>query len=195
MKKRKLELKDIVSYLPYGMLFQEQRDHAVLRMDSIESRNCHEIWAIQKYLRGLGKDVNDINYPYLSAKNCSGQGFRLGDIKPIIHPVSDMTKSIKVEGYNNGKEFIPMVELAKKSNVVVFEYSLEIIKSVPNCIKIGDGYILQYLGDSFMCLDKDNAEYSSIDNVHLFDLLNQWLFDYRELIDDGLAIDINTINK
>lgn len=38
MKKRKLELKDIVGYLPYGMLFQEQKDHAIMRMDNIEFR-------------------------------------------------------------------------------------------------------------------------------------------------------------
>ena len=43
MKTKKLELKDIVGYLPYGILFQEQRDHTILRMDSIESRNCCEI--------------------------------------------------------------------------------------------------------------------------------------------------------
>ena len=110
MKKRKLELKDIVSYLPYGMLFEEQKDHTVLRMDSIESRNCYEIWAAQKYIRGVGKDVNDINYPYLSAKNCSGQGFKLKEIKPILRPMSDLVTSIAVKGYNGDKEFIPLIE-------------------------------------------------------------------------------------
>ena len=90
MKTKKLELKDIVGYLPYGILFQEQRDHTILRMDSIESRNCYEIWATQKYIRGFGKDADDINYPYLSAKNCSGQGFKLKQIKPILHPMSDL---------------------------------------------------------------------------------------------------------
>ena len=110
MKTKKLELKDIVGYLPYGMLFQEQRDHAVLRMDSIESRNCHEIWAAQKYIRGVGKDVNDINYPYLSAKNCSGQGFKLKEIKPILRLMSDLVTSIAVKGYNGDKEFIPLIE-------------------------------------------------------------------------------------
>ena len=29
----------------------------------------------------------------------------------------------------------------------------------------------------------------------LFDLLNQWHFDYRNLIADGLAIDIKTLNQ
>jgi hypothetical protein len=60
MKKKKLELKDIVGYLPYGMLFQEQKDHTILRMDSIETRNSHQIWATQKYIKGFGKDINDI---------------------------------------------------------------------------------------------------------------------------------------
>lgn len=110
MKKRKLELKDIVSYLPYGMLFQEQKNHTIMRMDNIETRNNYKIWATQKYIRGVGKDVNDINYPYLSARNCSGQGFRLSDIKPILHPMSDLIHSIAVKGYNGDKEFIPLIE-------------------------------------------------------------------------------------
>ena len=53
MKKRKLELKDMVGYLPYGMLFQEQKDHTIMRMDNIETRNNYKIWATQKYIRGV----------------------------------------------------------------------------------------------------------------------------------------------
>ena len=162
MKKRKLELKDVVGYLPYGMLFQEQKDHTVLRMDNIESIYYPEIWATQKYIRGLGKDVNDINYPYLSANNCSGQGFKLKEIKPILHPMSDLTNSIAVKGYNEDKEFIPLIELAKYrtgNEGIKYEYK-----------KTG--------------LEPYNATYY-VDvkhkGAHLWELdfLNQWMFDYR----------------
>jgi hypothetical protein len=168
---RKLELKDIVGYLPYDLqVYNEQQDS---KIDTI-----------------IGIFKGTFDFEYWSPLNSDIENY-----KPILHPISDLTKPIKVDGYNEGKEFIPLVELAKKSDDIVSEYSLEIIKSVPNCIEIGDGYILQYLGHSFMCFDKDDAQYSPINNVHLFDLLNQWHFDYRNLIEDGLAVDINTINN
>lgn len=35
------------------------------------------------------------------------------EFKPIFNPLSSLTKLIKVEGYNEGKEFVPIVELGK----------------------------------------------------------------------------------
>ena len=31
--------------------------------------------------------------------------------------------------------------------------------------------------------------------LEVLDLLNQWKFDYRNLIGEGIAIDINTLNQ
>ena len=190
MKKRKLELKDIAGYLPYGMLFQEQRDHAVLRMDSIESRNCYEIWAAQKYIRGVCKDVNDINYPYLSAKKCSGQGFRLSDIKPILHPMSDLIHSIAVKGYNKDREFIPLIEMAKyDSGNEGKKYTLERDPD-PD---YADWYVTASIesneGPYIYSFNRDvRYQYASLWEL---DFLNRWMFDYRGLIDDNLAINVN----
>src|SRR5574344_2510568 len=192
MKTKKLELKDIVGYLPYGMLFQEQRDHAVLRMDSIESRNCCEIWAAQKYIRGFGKDADDINYPYLSAKNCIGQGFKLKEIKPILHPMSDLVTSIAVKGYKKNKPFIPLIELAKyDSGNEGVKYTLERDPDpyyaewyVTASIESNEGpYIYNFNRDV-------GYQFASLWEL---DFLNRWMFDYRGLIHDNLAIDINTI--
>ncbi|MCK5017741.1 MAG: hypothetical protein KAS32_11820, partial [Candidatus Peribacteraceae bacterium] len=36
---------------------------------------------------------------------------RLDELKLILHPMSDLTKPIKVEGYNDGKEFVPVEHL------------------------------------------------------------------------------------
>jgi hypothetical protein len=165
---RKLEPKDIVGYLPYDLKCKYKDEKTIWTLD----------------LSAIEADYKNLKLP-LWHYDCVDEIF--------LRPLSDLTKPIKVDGYNEGKEFIPLVELAKNSDDIVSEYSLEIIKSVPNCIEIGDGYILQYLGHSFMCFDEEDAQYSPINNVHLFDLLNQWHFDYRNLINDGLAVDINTI--
>lgn len=191
MKKRKLELKDIVGYLPYGMLFQEQGEHTIMRMDGIESRNSHEIWANQKYIKGLGKDANDINYPYLSARNCSGQGFRLKDVKPILHPMSDLINSIAVKGYNEDKEFIPLIEMAKyeTSNKGV-SYKLA---TDPGC----EGYYVDITmkdsSEPVVYSFNQDIQYYSLASMWELDFLNRWMFDYRGLIHDNLAININTI--
>ena len=191
MKKKKLELKDIIGYLPYGMLFQEQGYHTILRMDSIESRNCNEIWANQKYIKGLGKDINDINYPYLSANNCIGKGFKLKEIKPILRPMSDLVTSIAVKGYNKDREFIPLIEMAKyeTSNKGV-SYKLA---TDPMC----EGYYVDItMKDSsepvVYSFNRD-VEYYSLASLWELDFLNRWMFDYRGLIGDNLAININKI--
>ena len=192
MKKKKLELKDIIGYLPYGMLFQEQGYHTILRMDSIESRNCNEIWANQKYIKGLGKDINDINYPYLSANNCSGQGFKLKEIKPILRPMSDLIHSIAVKGYNKDREFIPLIEMAKyESGNEGIKYTLERDPD-PD---YADWYVTASIesneGPYIYSFNRDvGYRFASLWEL---DFLNRWMFDYRGLIGDNLAININKI--
>ena len=146
----------------------------------------------QKYIRGFGKDADDINYPYLSAKNCSGQGFKLKEIKPILHPMSDLVTSIAVKGYKKNKPFIPLIELAKyDSGNEGVKYTLE---RDPD-----PDYAEWYVTASI-----ENNEYPYIYSFNRdvryqfsglweLDFLNQWMFDYRGLIHDNLAIDINTI--
>lgn len=192
MKKKKLELKDIVGYLPYGMLFQEQRDHTVLRMDAIECVNCCQIWANQKYIKGLGKDVNDINYPYLSARNCSGQGLKLKEVKPILRPMSDLVHSITVKGYNEDKEFIPLIEMAKyDSGNEGIKYTLERDPDPDDAGWYVTASIESYESPYIYSFNRDvNYQYASLWEL---DFLNQWMFDYRGLINDNLAININKI--
>lgn len=193
MENRKLELKDIVGYLPYNMLFKEEKDGTILRMDSIESKSSYQVWACQKWIRGLGKDSSDINHPYLSIRNCSGQGFKLNKIKPILHPMSDLTNYIVVKGYNNDEEFIPLIELAKfDTGYEGVKYELE---RDPNP-EYADYYVKITMDDAdssciYYSLNSDLRYMSA--SLWEFDLLNQWMFDYRGLINDGLAININTI--
>lgn len=169
-----MELKDIVGYLPY-------------RLEVI-------VPTISKTYRGrLVTCFAEKNSFMLS---CGAGLFKVGieEIKPVLHPMTDLTKSIMVPGYHEDAMFVPLVELARQSLYDVYEYSLKILNYPPNCIEIGDGFILQYEGDSFLCLDSETNEYGPVNNFVLFDLLNHWHFDDRGLIKSGLAVDVNAMD-
>lgn len=189
---KKLELKDIASYLPYGMIFMNKKG-VVLRMDSLHER-IYNVWANQRYIKGR-KDENDINYPYLSSLNCSGEGDYLRRIKPILRPMSDLVNPLE-----DGT--IPIVELANiasiRWNTPFFDYRIVPTRSY-------DLYIASnYNGNEFLGFDLATKSFfsghegvpnSPANQVELFDYLNAHHFDYRGLIDEGLAVDINIINK
>ena len=92
------------------------------------------------------------------------------EIKPILHPLSDLTKPIKVEEYNDGKEFVPIEELSD------------------NMLFIDNGL---HIEDYF--LTSENA--GIFDSYRIIQALFQWHFDVFGLIEKKLAIDINILNK
>jgi len=87
-------------------------------------------------------------------------------IKPILHPLSDLTKEIEV----NGEKFVPLTELLRLSNFDVekmdYKEQLEFIDSFTNTL--------------FMTFDDGQK-------------LLEWHFDIYGLIPSDLAIDINTL--
>ena len=91
--------------------------------------------------------------------------------KPILRPLSDLTKPIKVEGYNDGKEFVPMKELLDNYGKGG-EYEQSILKAISS-----KGHFIMTM------------PYASMQ------LLFEWHFDVFGLIKEDLAIDINTLNK
>ena len=196
---RKLKLKDIAAYFPYGMNFIN-KDGVILRMDALQV-GSYNVWAHQRYVKGK-KDERDINYPYLNSLNCSGKGYYLRRIKPVLHPISDLTKSIVVKGYNDNKKFVPIVALAERA----FEIEIDDVTGFVQSGKCrGVSFIFDYVEYGFSYSEDIDAFHTQIispkqniitDNQsQLFDLLNQWKFDYRNLIGEGLAIDINTLNQ
>jgi hypothetical protein len=188
---RKLELKDIVGYLPYDLqVYNEQQDS---KIDTI-----------------IGIFKGTFDFEYWSPLNSDIENY-----KPILHPISDLTKPIKVDGYNEGKEFTPLVALARTAYSELYDEYLLIKK---NTIQIeenpkSDGSYqiggFSYKNGMFEMLDygevikrnKNDLEpfveiiHTPLNQCKYFDLLNQWHFDYRNLIEDGLAVDINTINN
>lgn len=153
---RELELKDIVGYLPYDLHIMRRAWDEEEEVEVFEEVTSD--WII-KY----------ITFDYLIHERC----------KPILHPMSDLTKPIVVKGYNDDKEFVPI------------QYLYDICSTPPNGYNPSD------------FIDESDEIWSFIDLVEAFDydkilvcidLLNQWKFDYRNLIGEGLAIDINTLN-
>ena len=142
--------------------------------------------------------------------------------KPILHDLSDLTKPIKVPDYNDGKEFVPMIELLTlleqnqfhKEELLKNESKPEIISCKHNYYNLIDSheYQVKYvvhtsnMGDLIYSFtyDPELTRFASRNETHsrplgvgyqldLFQLLYQWHFDLEGLIPAGLAIDIDTL--
>lgn len=93
--------------------------------------------------------------------------------KPLLHPLSYLTKEIEV----NGEKFVPIEVLTKM-------YDLNI-----------NDFELRFENLLFVLYNRKGEFYQINDNnFYLFQKLYEWHFDIHELIDKGLAIDINTLN-
>ena len=195
---RKLELKDIAGYLPYNLQIVD-RDNEVWTVGQLGNISCYNDGDISLFRDNEGYVSNQYDY--------------VDDIKPILHPMTDLIKPMTVKGYNEGKEFVPLFELAKLAYDEVFgvepelnEYNSDFSTSLKDSgayefdnFSFNNGMfeILEY-GEIIKSNKRD--EYTFVEIVHTplnqckyFDLLNQWHFDYNSLIECNLAIDINKI--
>jgi len=186
-----LELKHIASYLPYDLNFINKKGN-ILRMDALQVRS-YNVWAHQRYVKGE-KDESDINYPYLSSQNCSGEGDYLRRIKPVLRPMIDLASPIMVKGYNSGKPFVPLIDMAKYDMGNEGDnYELERDPD-PNIASYYVKVTIDGYNDPCFYHFNIDVRYTHA-NLWELDFLNQWHFDYRGLIGKGLAIDINKLNK
>lgn len=130
-------------------------------------------------LGGRGKVMNNIN-----------------DTKPILRPLSDLTKPIT----HNGETFVPIVELAKIAySKLKWDVSFE----------DGSCYLFSGTGRrlyQFMYFDKEESfslvsgspanEHKYVPyQLQLFLNLIEFHFDIANLIEKGEAIDVNSLNE
>lgn len=173
---RPIERKDICGYLPYGMKYQR-----------INMQSIHEI-----------SITEDIDYGYQHSIQTAWDWMRHGQAKSILRPMSDLTKEVT----HKGETFVPIVELAK----IVLpgrDWRINNAGNYAVCGGIWDGYELSYTDGDFLLEERGHDEESyggtkiwtvQIKNVvGIFDKLSEWMFDYRGLIPEGLAIDVNTL--
>lgn len=151
----KLELKHLAPYLPYGLkaeMLAYEKDYVGKQYDEIIG--LHE-WSKNK------------DWVCLTA---GGSKPSFDTIKPILRPLSDLTKEIEV----NGEKFVPYDYFYDDSENDWF-----------------DGNVwMNYMFEG-------NIEKSDIDFIpyYIIQKLFEWHFDVFELIENRLAVDINTIKN
>lgn len=146
----KLELKHVAPYLPYGLRF--------IYCDSPEERYILE-------LKSCAED-------YVT---CPDTDYSYNDIKPILRPLSDLTKEI-TDKFNRKFVFIDTLEIGEDDNGTEYTHgNVKIINELKNISKHN------------LFLDVHYLPFSLVQ-----DLLKNH-FDIYGLIKKGLAVDINTI--
>lgn len=144
----KLELKHWCSYIPYKpQVIFDNKIKGVLC--GIRPNLLTELIVIERM------DEDDI----ITKNWCAD------DTKLILHPLSDSTKEIEI----NGERFVPLIKI-----------------DVNNIREVIGDFIINKNGYSFHPID---LPYSKVIK------LLEWHFDIYGLINKGLAIDINTLNQ
>jgi hypothetical protein len=110
-------------------------------------------------------------------------GIALAGYKPVLRPMSDLYKEITDKDYNNGKPFVPIVELAKArhpnfNQYIFYDTELFVFYSMHS-----------ECGDYSECYDY----YEDRLSIAELDLLHRLHFDYRGLIDAGLAVSVHDL--
>ncbi len=176
----KLQLKDIVGYLPYNLKCQitSEKEEGDWEKDHYEIAELKEvIMKEDKFLLGCTHP----NDEYYDSEDYI--------IKPILRPVSDLYKTIIYEG----KEIIPLIELAKLTNPH-HNYKWELDIDVAHY----DNLTFSWGGDEFYLetFDGDSYSYSFVNyQLQLFDFLDELKIDYRDLIKNNLAVSVYDLPK
>lgn len=162
--KRELTLPDIVGYLPYGLY-------------------C---WYGENIKAALMAGITDYQIPI----------FEVGR-KPILRPMSDLRVEITERGYNEGKPFVPILELA---NLLGSPALYQWILNSDGCCAFSPEAM-----DYFRWLEEEKSFIHSLSygdsstgyvicNQHeMYDLLHRLHYDYRGLIDAGLAVSVHDL--
>ena len=171
----KLKLSDIACYLPYGLkvvdLKPTSKTVGALRVFGFETNHIVNLKFVDAGVFVKSNDFED------SKLYC----IKFTQIKPILRPISDLNKSLE-----DGT--IPIVELAK---IFSPHYEWELRKDFVEA-KTGGGIYTFEFDESYNIFLADNSA-NCVNQIQLFDYLNEYHFDYRGLIDKGLAIDVNNL--
>lgn len=164
----KLELKHIVPYLPYGLKCRV-KDKGKTKFSE---------------LSGIYNDCSCVFFDIIEIQ----QGF--SEVKPILRPLSDLTKEI--DGV------VGIVELAKIAfPCIVWELEGKhaVSSGINGIARKKFSYINTELTAGFSCIN-DAYQRDYIPNqLDLFSYLFENHYDVSGLIEKGLAVDINTIEK
>ncbi len=195
-KGTKLESKDIAGYLPYRLKavrkktdFMDELIIDIIGVSDIDGRYPPEIYN--------NKEIDGFSIFYRQGEYISGNNLAKYFI-PILRPMSDLYKPC----LGNGK--IPIVELAKiavlnQNNCDDLCWEIDRSYEYVTAIKREYRYCFGYDNIGTFWINKEDIYdkyYTDIDinsQLELFQKLYEWHFDIHGLIEQGLAIDINTV--
>lgn len=182
----KLTIEHLAPYLPYGLYFYKKDLHLMQRSkhphDDLNNEKIIYLHNNSKKgkLLGLRPNINtvitnvgtfklneSIYYRNTFKSNHWKKDKYLRCLKPILRPLSDLTKEIK----HNDKKFVPIDKLDGKSSGVLGGNNLrEMINK-----------------DTYKSYDFYSLKYATIKKLF------EWHFDVFGLIPNNLAIDFNSI--
>lgn len=108
------------------------------------------------------------------------------NIKPILRPLSWLTREITHEGYNDNKPFVPLIELAKIAQGATSTDHFKLVNDT--VVDFTIAYHFKQNVMWFQSLQGKKQVYIISKQNLFFDLLNQLHFDTRRLIDKGDAV-------
>lgn len=138
----KLELKHLAGYLPYGI-----------------NTNMGKLLGFVDIIQPCCAFKDDFGSSHIPVKF----------IKPILRPLSDLTKEIEV----GGEKFVPIDWINENSPISKY-------------------YVKEIVGELFLLADH-GIGYNVLSPLNPLYKLYEWHFDIHNLIPAGLAIDINTL--
>ena len=164
-----MKIEQLAPYLPYGLIVREFGDYLdkkdVFLDDHILEKFRHSLRVID-VLENVSVDKQaDIETNFNSASRY---------YKPILRPLSDLTKKIE----HNGEKFVAFG--------YIHEYCLGYKSRFPNR-KIFDNEANAWSVTQY--IKPESLSYNS------FKILLEWHFDVFRLIESGEAININTLKK
>ena len=171
----KLELKHLAGYLPYGLKAQDLRTKEVRIVTLLH----------------FTYDNETVGHNHLIY-----EGLMLSKHLPILFPLSDLTKEIEV----NGEKFVPMKKLARIMHPNEEFHFLETsfarnVQSVKYKYHVGRNTVCDTINIYTEELNQGSKYCFNIMNTDLWiaQKLYEWHFDIHNLIENNLAIDINTL--
>ncbi len=171
----KLEEKHIALYTPHNL--------------KCEILNYKSDYVGEKYLTIKGYYIydGDVYFNFHEGRDFAGKS--ISEFKPILRPLTDLGKEIEHEG----KKFNPIIMLLNYTRLGEYDYE---------CGTDYDSYVIDYfLGHSILCKEKYSdddyfcvkIEYVLENEYWIVEKLIEWHFDVFRLIENKLAVDINTI--
>jgi len=160
----KLTIQELAAYLPYGVKFMPTHFNIEKKSDTLY------------YLTTIhNSDEFGVN------------GYTSKYIKPILYPLSSLTKEIE----HKGEKFVPLLKLVDPDNTDLAKMRVESYNPFPQVGLQHDYYrvIHEKLGEIISI----NPRNIKVLPYHLIEKLLEWKFDIFGLLDRSLAVDKTTI--